>query len=71
MPESPDLSIHRVQSYMPDNVSARLSCQAPNLQTTLENREKAMRTFLDKLVSLMEARGEVDGKGESSESHGT
>jgi hypothetical protein len=58
MPESPDLSIRRVQSYMPDNVSARLSCHAANMQTTAKDREKAMGTIVDKLARLVQGKRE-------------
>jgi hypothetical protein len=58
MAESPDLSIRRVQSYLPDNVFARLSSHAANLQTTAKDREKTMGTILDNLARAIEGKRE-------------
>lgn len=58
MPESPDLSLSRVRNYMPDNVFARLSRDASNLQVTVEDREKAMKVILDNLVRFLDGKRE-------------
>jgi hypothetical protein len=58
MREAPELSISRVQNYMPDNVLARLSYDASNLQVTVEDREKAMKAILDNLARFVEGKRE-------------
>ncbi len=62
MPESPSFS-SRVQNYNSDNVFARLSCDTYNFQGTAQDREKAMRAFLDNLARAIEGRTEKKKAG--------
>ncbi|KAK1252686.1 hypothetical protein MKX08_003873 [Trichoderma sp. CBMAI-0020] len=55
--ERQELSYNRVESYKPDNVTARLLFSEPASPGNILNREATLRADVERLVSIIEGNG--------------